>query len=189
MTISRQPVAMSELAAQLRALGVPEGGVLLVHTSFSRIGAVENGPLGLIGALQAVLGPTGTLVMPSMTDEDDHPFDRRRTPCFGMGIVADTFWRVPNVLRSDSPHAFAAVGPQAAWITSDHPLDVPHGLNSPVGRVYELDGQVLLLGIGHDANTTIHLAEALAGVRYRRQKSLTIIEAHPLPLLRDRPLL
>ena len=176
MTISRQPVAMSELAAQLRALGVPEGGVLLVHTSFSRIGAVENGPLGLIGALQAVLGPTGTLVMPSMTDEDDHPFDRRRTPCFGMGIVADTFWRVPNVLRSDSPHAFAAVGPQAAWITSDHPLDVPHGLNSPVGRVYELDGQVLLLGIGHDANTTIHLAEALAGVRYRRQKSLTIIE-------------
>jgi len=72
MTVSRQPVAMSELAAQLRALGVPEGGVLLVHTSFSRIGAVENGPLGLIGALQAVLGPTGTLVMPSMTDEDDH---------------------------------------------------------------------------------------------------------------------
>lgn len=63
MTISRQPVAMPELAAQLRALGVPEGGVLLVHTSFSRIGAVENGPLGLIGALQAVLGPTGTLKM------------------------------------------------------------------------------------------------------------------------------
>src|SRR5262249_41724495 len=50
------------------------------------------------------------------------------------------------------------------------------GLSSPVGRVYDLDVQVLLLGIGHDANTTIHLAEALASVRYRRQKSLTIIE-------------
>jgi aminoglycoside 3-N-acetyltransferase len=93
-----------------------------------------------------------------------------------MGVVADMFWRLPRVLRSDSPHAFAAVGPEAARITADHPLDVPHGLNSPVGRVYDLDGQILLLGVGHDADTTIHLAEALAGVRYRRQKSVTIIE-------------
>jgi aminoglycoside 3-N-acetyltransferase len=157
--MSRQPIAMSELTAQLRALGIREGGVLVMHTSFSKIGPVENGPLGLIGALQAVLGPNGTLVMPSMTDDDDRAFDAQRAPCFGMGIVADIFWRMPSVLRSDSPHAFAAVGPEAARITSDHPLDVPHGLNSPVGRVYELDGQVLLLGIGHDANTTIHLAE------------------------------
>ena len=35
-------------------------------------------------------------------------------------------------------------------------MDVPHGLDSPVGRVYELDGQVLLLGVDHTANTTIH---------------------------------
>ena len=32
-----------------------------------------------------------------------------------------------------------------------------------MGRVYELDGQVLLLGIGHPSDTTIHLAELLAG--------------------------
>jgi aminoglycoside N3'-acetyltransferase len=94
-----------------------------------------------------------------------------------MGVVADMFWRMPSVLRSDSPHAFAAVGPEAARVTADHPLDVPHGLNSPVGRVHDLDGQILLLGVGHDANTTVHLAEALAGVRYRRRKSLTILEA------------
>jgi aminoglycoside 3-N-acetyltransferase len=148
-----------------------------VHTAFSRVGPVEGGPRGLIGALRAALGPNGTLVMPSMTDDDDHPFDPRRTPCLGMGVVADMFWRMPKVLRSDSPHAFAAVGPEAARITADHPLDVPHGLNSPVGRVYDLDGEVLLLGVGHDANTTIHLAEALAGVRYRRRKSVTIREA------------
>jgi aminoglycoside 3-N-acetyltransferase len=74
--------------------------------------------------------------------------------------VANTFWQLPNVLRSDSPHAFAAKGPQASQITAAHPVDVPHGLDSPVGRVYELDGQVLLLGVGHDANTTIHLAES-----------------------------
>ena len=97
-----------------------------------------------------------------------------------MGVVADMFWRMPGVLRSDSPHAFAAIGPAASQITAEHPLDVPHGLNSPVGRVYDLGGQILLLGVGHDAYTTIHLAEALAGVRYRRMKSVTIVEGRKL---------
>ena len=175
--MSRQPIRNFELTAQILELGITRGGVLLVHTSFSKVGPVEDGPPGLIRGLQSALGPDGTLVMPSMTDDDDHPFDPRSTPCLGMGVVADTFWRTPNVLRSDSPHAFAALGPEAARITADHPLDVPHGLNSPVGRVYDLNGQILLLGVGHDANTTIHLAEALAGVRYRRQKSLTIMQA------------
>jgi aminoglycoside 3-N-acetyltransferase len=174
--VSRQPVSISELTAQIRELGVTAGSVLLVHTSFSKVGPVENGPLGLIQALQAVLGPNGTLVMPSMSDDDDHPFDPRRTACLGNGVVADMFWRMPGVLRSDSPHAFAAIGPEAGRITSDHPLDVPHGLDSPVGRVYELEGEILLLGVGHDANTTIHLAEGLAGVRYRRPKSVMIIK-------------
>jgi aminoglycoside N3'-acetyltransferase len=131
----------------------------------------------LIRALQAALGPNGTLVMPSMTDDDGRPFDARTTSCLGMGVVADTFWRMPDVLRSDSPHAFAAIGPEAFRVTADHPLDMPHGLDSPVGRVNDLDGQILLLGVGHDANTTIHLAEALAGVRYRRPKSLMILES------------
>jgi len=170
-------LSRNELVRQLLALGVTPGGVLLVHTAFSRVTPVEDGPLGLIAALRAVLGPEGTLVMPSMTDEDDQPFDPRTTPCTGMGVVADTFWRLPGVLRSASPHAFAAIGPQAERITAPHPVDLPHGLDSPVGRVYERDGQVLLLGVDHDANTTIHLAEWLAGVRYRRPKYATLLEA------------
>lgn len=153
------------------------GGVLLVHCAFSRVRPIEQGPLGLIQALQAAVGPTGTLVMPSMTDDDDHVFDPQQTPCHGMGVVAQTFWQLPNVLRSDSPHAFAAHGPHAAAITAPHPVEVPHGLDSPVGRVYALDGQVLLLGVGHDANTTLHLAEALAEVRYRRPKSALVRQA------------
>ena len=146
-----------------------------MHTAFSRIKPVDGGPLGLIAALRSALGPEGTLVMPSMSDDDEHPFDARTTSCAAMGVVAETFWRMPGVLRSDSPHAFAAIGPEAASITADHPWDVPHGLDSPVGRVYELDGQVLLIGVGHDGNTTIHLAESLAGVSYRCPKFLTLL--------------
>jgi len=83
--------------------------------------------------------------------------------------------RLPGVLRSDSPHAFAAVGPRAAEITLPHPVDVPHGPDSPPGRVHALDGQVLLLGVGHDSNTSVHLAELLAGVRYHRAAHSTIL--------------
>jgi aminoglycoside N3'-acetyltransferase len=111
-----------------------------------------------------------------MSYDDDHPFDKTKSPCPEMGIVADTFWRLPGVLRSDNNHAFAAVGPLAEMLTAPHPMDIPHGLDSPIGRVYELNGQVLLLGVGQDSNTTIHLCENLAGVRYRRAKYITILQ-------------
>ena len=79
-----------------------------------RVGPVDGGPRGLIAALQASVAPGGTLVMPSFSDDDDNPFDRARTTCAGMGVVANTFaWTLPGVLRSDSPHAFAAAGPRA----------------------------------------------------------------------------
>jgi len=147
-----------------------------VHAAFSKVAPVENGPEGLVEALRAALGERGTLVMPSMADDDDTPFDRTTMPCRAVGALADRFWRMPGVLRSDSPHAFAAIGPHAERITLAHPVDVPHGLDSPPGRVYELGGQVLLLGVGHDADTTIHVAEHLAGVRYRQPKHATVME-------------
>lgn len=164
------------VSEQLHQLGVKLGDVLLVHCAFSQVKPIEDGPLGLIAALQTAVGPTGTLVMPSMTSDRDHVFDPQATACREMGVVADTFWRLPGVLRSNSPHAFAAQGPAAAQITADHPVDVPHGLDSPVGRAYALGGHVLLLGVDHTHNTTIHLAENLAGVRYRRQKVNTVLD-------------
>lgn len=175
--IERNERSRAEVADQLRALGVEEGGVLLVHTSFRAVRPVAGGPLGLIEALRDALGPGGTLVMPAWSGNDDEPFDPLTTAASpDLGVVADTFWRLPGVLRSDHFHAFAAAGPEAARITSD-PLPLPpHIPASPVGRVHDLDGQVLLLGVGHDADTTLHLAELLAGVPYRVPKHCTVLE-------------
>lgn len=176
-----QSISIQNMTQQLLDLGVEPGGVLLVHTAFSKVapkGApVENGPRGLIAALEAAVGAEGTLVMPTMSYDDEHVFDPRTTPCREeMGIVADTFWRLPHVLRSDNAHAFAATGRHAATITAPFPVSVPHGADSPVGRVHALDGQVLLLGIDHSANTTIHLAENLAGVRYRFRVRIRVLQ-------------
>ncbi|MFN2445531.1 MAG: AAC(3) family N-acetyltransferase [Vicinamibacterales bacterium] len=156
----------TQLLAQLQRLGVRTGGVLLVHTSFRAVAPTEEGPLGLIRALRAALGPTGTLVMPTMTSGET-VFDPKSTPTDGMGITAELFWRQPGVRRSTHPGgSFAAEGPLAALICRPQPLSPPHGVDSPVGHVHDMDGQVLLLGVTHSENTTLHLAEAIARVPY-----------------------
>ncbi len=124
----------TRLVSQLHQLGVRPGSVLIVHSSYRAIRPVEGGPSEVIEALLEAVGHDGTLVMPSMTDwSDDEVFDPNVTPCLGMGIIADTFWRRPGVLRSDSPHSFAAYGPHTEEITAPHPPDIPHGPDSPVG--------------------------------------------------------
>jgi len=171
----KQKYSKADIADQLRALGVSRAGVLLVHISFRAIQPIEGGPLGLIEAIRDVLGPSGTLVMPSFSGDDDKLFDPETTPASpDLGIVADTFWRLPGVQRSNHCHAFAAIGPYAGVVTGD-PLPLPpHIPASPAGRVHDLDGQVLLLGAGHDADTMLHLAELVAGVSYRVAKHCTV---------------
>jgi aminoglycoside 3-N-acetyltransferase len=160
-------VDIERVAEQLRSLGVRPGAVLLVHTSYRAVGPVAGGPLGLIAALRAALGSAGTLVMPTMTDGET-VFDPRATPTAGMGITAELFWRQPGVVRSGHPGgSFAAEGPLAEAICAPQPLSPPHGPVSPVGRVHDLGGQVLLLGVTHSESTTLHLAEAIARVPYR----------------------
>lgn len=168
---------VSELVDRLIALGVKPGGVLLVHCSFRSIRPVEGGPLGLIAALRTAIGREGTLVMPSWSGLDDEPFDPATTPAASdLGILAGTFWRLEDVTRSDHPFAFAAAGLLAARITSDTLPLPPHAPASPIGRIHELDGQVLLLGVGHDADTTLHLAEVMAEVPYRVPRHCTVLD-------------
>ncbi|MGQ0582946.1 MAG: AAC(3)-IV family aminoglycoside N-acetyltransferase [Reyranella sp.] len=165
-----------DIADQLRALGVAPGGVLLVHTSFRAVRPVEDGPHGLIEALRMALGPDGTLVMPSWTGDDDTPFDPATTPAASdLGVTADLFWRLPGVVRSDHLQAFAAIGPHAEVIVKTSLPLPPHTPESPAGRVHDLDGQVLLLGVGHDADTSLHVAELLAGVPYGIPRHCTVL--------------
>jgi aminoglycoside 3-N-acetyltransferase-4 len=174
-------IGKPDLVRQLRELGLEAGDILLVHTAFRAVRPVEGGPLGLIAALREALGPQGTLVMPSWSGNDDEPFDKLSSPVTpDLGVTADTFWRLPDVRRSDHVHAFAAAGPAAEAIVAD-PLPLPpHIAASPVGRVHDRDGKILLLGIDHSSNTTLHLAELLADVPYRTTSTSTILE-HGIP--------
>jgi aminoglycoside 3-N-acetyltransferase len=180
------PRTRSSLAADLRRLGLAEGMTVLVHSSLKSLGWVNGGPVAAIQALQDVLTPAGTLVMPAHSGDLSDPahwqnppipqswhdlvretmpvFDPRLTPTRGMGRIAELFRTWPDVRRSLHPQlSFAAWGKQAEFVTANHELANALGEGSPLARVYDLDGYVLLLGVGYDSNTSFHLAEYRAG--------------------------
>jgi aminoglycoside 3-N-acetyltransferase len=175
-------VTKERLVADLKNLGVREGMVLLVHASLSAIGWVAGGEQSLLDALSETVGDQGTLVMPTQSwqlcdpaylNEAEVPrawwpqvrkslpaFDAARTPTRTMGALAELFRSQPNTLRSSHPHrSFAASGPDARRVVGTHDVDSPVGERSPLKSMVDLEGWVLLLGVGHKKSTTLHLAE------------------------------
>ncbi|MDA0336696.1 MAG: AAC(3) family N-acetyltransferase [bacterium] len=170
MTAGHVPTA-ARIAAASAALGVRQGGVLLVHSSLSSMGYVDGGPDTVIEGLLQALGPAGTLLMPALSYATVHReqthFDRQATPCC-VGAIAEAFRLRRDTLRSGSPtHSVCASGPLAAQLVADHHLDTtPVGPRSPLRKVRDLDGQLMFLGCGLRPNTSMHGVEELVGPPY-----------------------
>jgi aminoglycoside 3-N-acetyltransferase len=182
-TVGDQLVTMGTLEQDLRALGLEAGMTLIVHSSFKKLGTyVCGGPQAFIMAIEQVLGPEGTLVMPTQSGDLSDPADwqrppvpmewwetiRREMPAYdpdltvtsGMGIIPETFRKQQSVVRSEHPMwSFAAWGKYAQYIVSEHRPEEGLGDFSPLGKLYELDAFILLVGVGHNSNTSLHLAE------------------------------
>ena len=66
---------VASLTADLRALGVRDGDVLMVHSSLSALGFVAGGPQAVCDALLGAVGPSGTVAMPSQSGDWSDPSD------------------------------------------------------------------------------------------------------------------
>ena len=175
----------ASLASDLATLGVQQGQTLIVHSSIKALGWVAGGATAVVQALCDVVTSSGTLVMPSQSQDLTDPgrwgapavpvewhdemrrsmpaFDRLRTPTRDMGRIAETFRTWPGVMRSDHPtSSFAAWGPAAEFVISEQPLGEPFGDGSPLARLYDLDAEILLLGVTFESCTAFHLAERRA---------------------------
>jgi len=157
------------LAAQLAALGVAPGDVLLVHSSLSSLGPLAHGPETVFAALEQAVGPAGTVAMPSFAYNTvaqcpDAPFDAAATPS-RVGALTDLFWIRPGVRRSRHPsHGLAAWGRHAARLVEETLPYSPYDIRGAFGRLDALDAKILMLGCGLAANSTLHALEDWANL-------------------------
>ncbi|WP_189671206.1 aminoglycoside N(3)-acetyltransferase [Promicromonospora soli] len=195
-----QPHTAATLTGDLRALGVVPGDVLLVHASVKSLGFVAGGVQAVVEALLSAVGPGGTLVVPTHTSENTDPagwqnppvpeqwwpvirsetpgFDPARSPSRWVGVLPEAVRAWPGSLRSGHPQvSCAALGARAGEVTAEHDLTESHGERSPIGVVYRLGGKILLLGCGHDSNTSLHLAESRQASPPRAETGAAIRDA------------
>lgn len=181
----RKLVTPNDIKTALKDIGVRKGQAIMVHTSLSSLGYVCGGAQSVIEALMESVGGDGTIMMPTQSWKNLDPstgvywqepeawwsaireyipaYDKRITPTNTMGAVSEMFRQWPGTLRSDHPaRSVAAWGRYAQYLTENHDLSDIFGDRSPIGRLYELDGYVLLVGVGYDKNTSLHLADARA---------------------------
>src|SRR5690349_3001443 len=148
-----------EIAAALRGLGLAAGQTVLVHSALRTLGPVDGGADTVVDALLDVVGPRGTLVVPTFTflhEVEDEPIIDPASDPSEMGAITEAARRRPDARRSTAyRHSFAAIGRRAALIEGVDPALPPFDLRSTFGVLLALDAQVLLLGVTY-ANSTSH---------------------------------
>ena len=190
----RNSHTLETLRNDLRLLGVKAGYDLIVHTSLRSLGEVIGGYRNFLEALLAVIGPESTIVVPAFyygnIDPAGHSIPppeseleeyRARCRPFSPMLTQSQEGSFGEMVRLDrrgfrSLHpiiSFAAIGRRAKEYTVNHKPDDADGIDSPIGRIYQrAKGQILLVGVDHIKNTSLHLAESLAGCPHYQRANL-----------------
>ncbi len=160
----------ADIADGLRSLGVDAGDVVFVHSSLSSMGRVEGGAETVVDAFLDVLGPSGTLVVPTFTLDRDLEHGPILDPArdeSGVGRITEAARLRPGAKRSHHIfHSVAAIGADADM--TDHHGPSAWAADGPFWRLHELDGRILLLGVPYLRCTFFHMLEQIVQVPYRR---------------------
>jgi aminoglycoside 3-N-acetyltransferase len=171
------PITQIDLERAFKQLGMNQHTPLIVHSSLSSLGNMIGGANSVLNALERY---SSTLVMPAFTyytlvwpalyrnedwpispGEDGPPFRPDSPVSRDIGRIPQGFLERPQVLRSQHPAlSFAAQGADAQMILGVQTLEHPY---APIGVLEQLDALVLLLGVDHRSNTSIHYGEYVAG--------------------------
>jgi aminoglycoside 3-N-acetyltransferase len=179
----------STLSAELRALGVAAGDVVMAHASVRAIGEIAGGPDEIHLAIKDVIGASGTLFMyagcPRYVDEvgrgnlsaEEEAEVLEKLPAFDAetarcdrshGALVELFRTYPGTRVNHHVARFAACGGQADHLLSPQPWDFAYGRDSIFERFVALEGKILLLGSDHDNVTFLHHAEHIVDVPDKR---------------------
>lgn len=173
---SGEVITVERLVNDLKACGLKEGDDVLVHTSLSKIGYVENGPQTVVSALTEVIETQGNLLMPTSPNaglqleyiRSLEAFDVKNSPS-ALGAITEYFRKLPNVKRSAHPtEPVACLGPDADFYTGGHIGELtPYTERSPFARISERGGKILYIGVTFDnAGTNLHTLEDAVDFKY-----------------------
>ena len=185
-----ESVNKANIKAGLRTLGLKKGDSVGVHSSLRRFGHVEGGADAVIDALLEIVGQEGNIVMSTHSanlSEDRRtpeeiaigvswlfkllPYDPKETPV-RTGIIPETFRKRKGVVRGSHPsNSIAALGPNAK--------ELSEGWH----RLLDRDGYILLIGVGLESCSAMHLAEKCVQLPERILEKITpphwLIEKYP----------
>ena len=153
------------LCQALTNAGIESGDVLIVHSSMKSLGDVQGGPQTVIAAMQEVLTPRGTLLMPTFSlPQPDDLFPVGHTPS-RTGLITETFRTTPGVVRSWHPtHSVTLWGTNAQAWSEGHHLIGGLGVDSPLHRAAQAGAKVLMIGCDMRTCSLVHVAEAVVRV-------------------------
>lgn len=172
-------VSFREFITAFREIGLNPSQPVIVHASLTSLGEIRGGAETVLGALlslsSGVMAPTftyKTMIIPEVGPEDNGMVygtgkDSNRLAEFFlpempaapmMGVLPEIIRKHPDAQRSSHPilsfagiHVADALNAQ----TQEDPL-------APIGALAAKDGIVLLIGVNHTVNTSIHYAERMA---------------------------
>lgn len=179
----------------INELPLKKDGVLFIHSGADWFRNVEGGSFKVLQMMLELM-ESGTVVMPSfpfdgmMSDYvETQTFDVVKSPS-KMGLVTELFRRTDGVRRSLHPsHSICAKGSDAKYLLNDHQNCIhPFESKSPFGRVIELRGQILLIGVGLEVLTHVHTCEDKLGAEFplkvyeRKIRDVTVIDHEQNPI-------
>ncbi len=153
-------VTKTDIMYFLEEVGIKHDDKVTIHCSLRSIGEIENGADGLIDAFSGYLNE-GLFIVPTHTWDKvwrDTPYYDVRSTVPDIGTLAEVAAFRKDGVRSLHPtHSVTVFGKDAKeFVKGEEKCASPAPLGSCISRLYEENGKVLLVGVGHERNTYLH---------------------------------
>lgn len=167
-------VTKNDIKNFMKKCGIKSADKVTIHCSLRSIGEIENGADGLIDGFCDYL-KDGLFIVPTHTWDKvnkENPFYDVKTtePCIGALAQVAAF-RSDGIRSLHPTHSVTVFGKDAAeFIKGEENCSSPAPLGSCLSRLYEENGKILLVGVGHERNTYLHSVDERLNIPDRLNK-------------------
>ena len=167
----------ADIVEALKKVGVRKGDIIFSHMGMGFLGTLKEGHDRdtvvriIVDAFKEVLGPEGTLIVPTYTYSfcNGEDYDASTSPST-VGYFTEAFRKLPGVARSREPiFSVAGFGPHIPQLFASLP-NTSFGVDCIYDRLVKAGASICNIGVGFRYATFIHYVEKSVGVPYRFDK-------------------